>query len=250
MGNESTIWNLPDYFTWTSISLNHKPPGDPNATIMDKGGGNTGTGGNSGGTSNSDTGGVSEFDISSLYPDYLINDTSAAFDDDLPLTSNSLFEDFLLNNITMSNITDTINVDNGAAIASKSGSSGDSYIDTNGIEMTVDATGGGTGVINDENQTTIYDQLKENLENVTLSSTVLNATTVIAQNETSVRVSDESGSNFMLLFEDFGEYFYNYNGTGFNESSINTLSSNCSLNNGTMCPGTQGKTNLYFSFFL
>lgn len=48
------------------------------------------------------------------------------------------------------------------------------------------------------------------------------------------------GSNFMLLFEDFGEYFYNYNGTGFNESSISNLPFNCSgINNGTNCPDTQ-----------
>lgn len=48
------------------------------------------------------------------------------------------------------------------------------------------------------------------------------------------------GGNFMLLFEDFGEYFYNYNGTGFNESSISNLPFNCTgINNGTNCTTTQ-----------
>lgn len=48
----------------------------------------------------------------------------------------------------------------------------------------------------------------------------------------SAKVSYESGSNFMLLLEDFGEYFYNYNGSDFN-STISIYQSNCSLTNST-----------------
>lgn len=48
----------------------------------------------------------------------------------------------------------------------------------------------------------------------------------------SAKISYESGSNFMLLLEDFGEYFYNYNGSDFN-STINIYQANCSLTNST-----------------
>lgn len=50
----------------------------------------------------------------------------------------------------------------------------------------------------------------------------------------SAKISYESGSNFMLLLEDFGEYFYNYNGSDFN-SSISIYQANCSLTNSTSC---------------
>ncbi|CRK99667.1 CLUMA_CG012980, isoform B [Clunio marinus] len=48
----------------------------------------------------------------------------------------------------------------------------------------------------------------------------------------SAKISYESGSNFMLLLEDFGEYFYNYNGSDFN-SSVSIYQANCSLSNST-----------------
>jgi hypothetical protein len=48
------------------------------------------------------------------------------------------------------------------------------------------------------------------------------------------------GSSFMLLFEDFGEYFYNYNGTGYNETT-NGLAVNCSLANSTCEPVKEGE---------
>lgn len=35
-----------------------------------------------------------------------------------------------------------------------------------------------------------------------------------SRNDTRVGRGEPGGSNFMLLLEDFGEYFYNYNGTG------------------------------------
>lgn len=83
-----------------------------------------------------------------------------------------------------------------------------------------------TTVIADENQT-LYYQVKTNSTSVLRTS----------DNDTDAKAAIESGSNFMLLFEDFGEYFYNYNGTGFNESSISQIPFNCSVNNGT-CPST------------
>lgn len=50
----------------------------------------------------------------------------------------------------------------------------------------------------------------------------------------SAKISYESGSNFMLLLEDFGEYFYNYNGSDLN-STISIYQANCSLSNSTLC---------------
>lgn len=49
-----------------------------------------------------------------------------------------------------------------------------------------------------------------------------------------------AGGNFAMILDDFNQYFYNYNGTGFNESSISNLPFNCSgITNGTNCPDTQ-----------
>lgn len=48
----------------------------------------------------------------------------------------------------------------------------------------------------------------------------------------SAKIAYESGSNFMLLLEDFGEYFYNYNGSDYN-STISIYQTNCSLTNST-----------------
>lgn len=47
----------------------------------------------------------------------------------------------------------------------------------------------------------------------------------------SAKIPLESGSNFMLLLEDFGEYFYNYNGSDYQNSTISIYPSNCSLPN-------------------
>jgi hypothetical protein len=49
----------------------------------------------------------------------------------------------------------------------------------------------------------------------------------------SAKIPYESGSNFMLLLEDFGEYFYNYNGSDYQNSTISIYPSNCSLPNST-----------------
>lgn len=61
----------------------------------------------------------------------------------------------------------------------------------------------------------------------------------------------DTGSSFMLLLEDFGEYFYNYNGSAGN-GSVNNISfefqpNNCSTTNST-CNDEPGKLNLKFSF--
>lgn len=68
----------------------------------------------------------------------------------------------------------------------------------------------------------------------------------------SIRQNYEAGSNFMLLLEDFGEYFYNYNGSngiggnggvggGTNGSSIGyEFQTNCSIANST-CSDNPGK---------
>lgn len=73
---------------------------------------------------------------------------------------------------------------------------------------------------------------------------------------TSIR-SYESGSNFMLLMEDFSAYFYNYNGSvgtgiGTTSSTFNQsfeLQSNCSLINST-CLSTQDDSGEFSTFFL
>lgn len=64
----------------------------------------------------------------------------------------------------------------------------------------------------------------------------------------------ESGSNFMLLLEDFGEYFYNYNGSGTigNNSSVGfEFQTNCSITNSTcVTEGSTGKANFFSVPFL
>ena len=93
---------------------------------------------------------------------------------------------------------------------------------------------------NSHNQSIYYLQLR-NDTNLTLGSAGSNnisgsenVLSLDAQND-SAKIAYESGSNFMLLLEDFSEYFYNYNGTGFNETSIANTPTNCSLANST-CP--------------
>lgn len=84
--------------------------------------------------------------------------------------------------------------------------------------------------INSFNQSALYqfknfslnassDDNNNNNNNVSLSNT-----------NDSAKISYESGSNFMLLLEDFGEYFYNYNGSDYN-STISIYQANCSLTN-------------------
>lgn len=69
---------------------------------------------------------------------------------------------------------------------------------------------------------------------------------VVHNNNDSVKSNFEAGSNFMLLLEDFGEYFYNYNnsggGTGINSnSSVGfEFQTNCSIANST-CAEHSGK---------
>ncbi|KAL7038832.1 hypothetical protein ACKWTF_009709 [Chironomus riparius] len=65
----------------------------------------------------------------------------------------------------------------------------------------------------------------------------------------SAKISYESGSNFMLLLEDFGEYFYNYNGSDFN-SSISIYQANCSLTNSTSCNDVSAPNSNYWALIL
>lgn len=81
--------------------------------------------------------------------------------------------------------------------------------------------------INSLNQSTLY-QFKSLSNNNSISDDNNNASFTNVND--SAKISYESGSNFMLLLEDFGEYFYNYNGSDFN-SSISIYQANCSLTN-------------------
>lgn len=73
----------------------------------------------------------------------------------------------------------------------------------------------------------------------------------VSRNDT-VKPGYESGSNFMLLMEDFGEYFYNYNGSGNigNNSSVGfDFQSNCSISNATcVTEATSGKFIIFIHF--
>lgn len=67
-----------------------------------------------------------------------------------------------------------------------------------------------------------------------------------ANTNDSARQAFDTGSSFMLLLEDFGEYFYNYNGTANNASSNNgsfEYQSNCSSGNATCGGDDAGKQN-------
>lgn len=75
--------------------------------------------------------------------------------------------------------------------------------------------------INSFNQST-YDQLR-NLSGNGSDDNNLNL-------NDSAKIAYESGSNFMLLLEDFGEYFYNVNGSDYN-STISIYQNNCTLTN-------------------
>lgn len=80
--------------------------------------------------------------------------------------------------------------------------------------------------INSFNQSTLY-QFKNLSHNASSSDQIYSNLSSVND---SAKISYESGSNFMLLLEDFGEYFYNYNGSDFN-STISIYQANCSLTN-------------------
>lgn len=60
-----------------------------------------------------------------------------------------------------------------------------------------------------------------------------------------IKPSYETGSNFMLLLEDFGEYFYNYNGSGGNVGNNSSagydFQTNCSFSNSSCVELSGGK---------
>lgn len=80
--------------------------------------------------------------------------------------------------------------------------------------------------INSFNQSTLY-QYRNLSSNASSDDNNYNDSAKISY-------ESESGSNFMLLLEDFGEYFYNYNGSDYN-SSISIYQTNCSLTNSSLC---------------
>ena len=98
-----------------------------------------------------------------------------------------------------------------------------------------------SSTINSSNQSTLY-QFK-NLSNNPSSDD--NNNNSFSNVNDSAKISYESGSNFMLLLEDFGEYFYNYNGSDYN-STISIYQANCSLTNSTCGDVTARKFNDYF----
>lgn len=91
--------------------------------------------------------------------------------------------------------------------------------------------------INSLNQSTLY-QFKSLSNNNSISDDNNNAS--FNNVNDSAKISYESGSNFMLLLEDFGEYFYNYNGSDFN-SSVSIYQANCSLTNSSCVEVTTRK---------
>lgn len=99
--------------------------------------------------------------------------------------------------------------------------------------------------INSLNQSALY-QFKS-LSNNNSSSDDNNASFTNVND--SAKISYESGSNFMLLLEDFGEYFYNYNGSDFN-ASISIYQANCSLTNSSCGDVSTRKFLMIVSFLL
>lgn len=93
--------------------------------------------------------------------------------------------------------------------------------------------------INSFNQSTLY-QYKNLSSNTSSDDNNYND---------SAKISYESGSNFMLLLEDFGEYFYNYNGSDYN-SSISIYQANCSLTNSSLCSEANARKLTLFCLFL
>lgn len=98
--------------------------------------------------------------------------------------------------------------------------------------------GGGNNNLTPTDETTNFD-----LENIT-------------DNEINKKIG--VGSNFMLLLEDFGEYFYNYNGSGQGQNLSHPdefdFKTNCSAGNSTSCleplAGMFALFYLLFFFFL
>jgi len=93
-------------------------------------------------------------------------------------------------------------------------------------------------ISNNFNQSTLY-QYKSINSNISSDDNNYND---------SAKISYESGSNFMLLLEDFGEYFYNYNGSDFN-SSISIYQANCSLTNSTSCGDVSARKYISMKLF-
>lgn len=100
------------------------------------------------------------------------------------------------------------------------------YMDTN--------SGGGSGSANN----TAYASTQSN-------QTFQYLIDVGANTNDSAKQTFDTGSSFMLLLEDFGEYFYNYNGSATNATGNNVsfeFQTNCSSANAT-CGGDEAGKN-------
>jgi hypothetical protein len=110
---------------------------------------------------------------------------------------------------------------------------------------------------NDNTDISIYYQLKNESDFINLNNDSYSNSSFLLRNTSfnnsnfnindSAKLSYESGSNFMLLLEDFGEYFYNYNGSDFN-SSVNIYQPNCSLTNSTCEISSSGEYHFNITF--
>lgn len=97
--------------------------------------------------------------------------------------------------------------------------------------------------INSFNQSTLY-QFKNLSINASSDDNNLSGNSSFTNVNDSAKISYESGSNFMLLLEDFGEYFYNYNGSDYN-STISIYQNNCSLTNSSCSDVVPRKSHLF-----
>lgn len=127
--------------------------------------------------------------------------------------------------------------------SSSSGGSGDGGDGGGGVSINGDNSGSNSDV-NSGNS----DGISSNLVNLNLTKEdsyyqQLSNSDVNKSGDNNIRAY-ESGSNFMLLLEDFGEYFYNFNGTGttnVNNTTEEYFHTNCSIGNSTCSDINEGE---------
>lgn len=205
--NETKHWDSPDYFTWTSISLNYPEQNSSDKSAEAKS------------TIASDIGDYDNYFIGGSSGEDVFGDVSGEGIGSRYFTDNST-------NSTAADGGGGVGLPQVVNLSSLNTSSSSAV----GFDGEIESGGSASG-----NLSTIYGQITDRLlvHNGTNGTGGGNGS--IADDNDPARMSVEAGSNFVLLFEDFGEYFYNYNGSGFNESSISTLPYNCSIANAS-CP--------------
>jgi hypothetical protein len=148
---------------------------------------------------------------------------------------------------TLSITSTLVNTNSSSSNASSSQNYHSNYTNNNNSHNNNDSSSGNSSISNQYfnnytstlsnfNQSTLYQYRN-------LSS---NASSDDNNYNDSAKISYESGSNFMLLLEDFGEYFYNYNGSDYN-SSISIYQANCSLTNSTSCGDVTARESSFFA---